>query len=246
MAYTVKQLADLAGVSSRTLRYYDSIGLLKPSSYGESGYRLYDDSSLRRLQQILFLKELDFRLDDIASILDDPEFDEVVALKEHRKLLVERMQATQRLIETIDKTVHNVTEGTPMTDKEYFAGFEEHKRYRQEAIERYGQDAVEESEKRVGKLSKDQWQALSQEFSDIVHTIMQHMNDDPSTPQVQEQVARLHKWLGNYYECDLDRLLGVVRTYGEHPDFRAMFEKNYSEDVPDYLLKATEIYCRNQ
>ena len=90
MVYTIKQLSNLAGVSTRTLRYYDAIGLLKPAAYGGNGYRQYDDAAVLRLQQILFYRELDFSLDDIQDILDRPEFDVMEALRAHKSLCSSR------------------------------------------------------------------------------------------------------------------------------------------------------------
>ncbi|MGI6083462.1 MAG: MerR family transcriptional regulator [Limnochordia bacterium] len=245
MKYTVKQLAELAGVSPRTLRYYHSIGLLEPDGYSDGGYRLYGERALRRLQQILFFKELDFQLSDIARILDDAAFDVARALREHRKLLVERAERTQQLIRTVDKTLLSLEGGISMADRDYFKGFQPED-YRQEAVRRYGEKAVEESEQRLGRLSKEQQQALFAEFEEIVRAMMAKMDGDPAAPEVQKLVARLHRWLNNYYDCDLERLLGVIRTYGEDPDFRAMFAKQYHPDVPDFMLRAAEIYRQNQ
>ncbi|MBN1313549.1 MAG: MerR family transcriptional regulator, partial [Anaerolineae bacterium] len=105
MVYTVKQLADLAGVSVRALHYYDEIGLLKPSSVGENNYRYYDDVSLFRLQQILFFREMDLGLLQIKEIIEDPDFDLVAALQSHRYALQERIDRLQTLINTIDATI---------------------------------------------------------------------------------------------------------------------------------------------
>jgi len=132
-----------------------------------------------------------------------------------------------------------------MADRDYFKGFQPED-YRQEAVRRYGEKAVEESEQRLGRLSKEQQQALFAEFEEIVRAMMAKMDGDPAAPEVQKLVARLHRWLNNYYDCDLERLLGVIRTYGEDPDFRAMFAKQYHPDVPDFMLRAAEIYRQNQ
>src|SRR5512143_296680 len=101
--YTVQQLARLAGVSARTLRHYDHIGLLKPSARSAAGYRLYGEADLLRLQQILFFRELDFPLADIQGILDEPGFDQVKALHAHRRLLQQEADRLERLLKTIEK-----------------------------------------------------------------------------------------------------------------------------------------------
>src|SRR5262245_13017077 len=104
-AYTVKELADLSKVSVRTLRFYDSIDLLKPSYYGENGYRYYEKDQLLALQQIHFYRELGFELAQIQKIVSDPRFDKVAALKSHREQLKRQVTRTHELLQTIDKTL---------------------------------------------------------------------------------------------------------------------------------------------
>jgi len=105
--YTVKQLADLAGVSRRTLHYYDQIGLLVPSSRRDNGYRLYGDGALLKLQQILFFRELGFGLEEINKILSKPDFDAIEALESHKGLLAKKAERLNELLETVDKTIKN-------------------------------------------------------------------------------------------------------------------------------------------
>ena len=139
--YSVGKLAKMAGVSVRTLHHYDRIGLLRPSSRTEVGYRRYGEKELLRLQQILFFKELSLSLDEIRDILDDPGFDLVAALHQHRALLQQRAARLSRLLETVDKTIRRLTEDTmTMTDEELYAGFtpEQRERYPREAREKYG------------------------------------------------------------------------------------------------------------
>ncbi|MCA9980813.1 MAG: MerR family transcriptional regulator, partial [Anaerolineales bacterium] len=125
MVYTVKQLADLAGVSNRTLHYYDEIGLLKPSSYSDSGYRYYDEEALLRLQQILFLRELDISLQKIGTILEQPDYDLVQALTNQRQALAQRAKRLENLMHTIDKTIQHLQGELEMSSQEFFGGFSE-------------------------------------------------------------------------------------------------------------------------
>ena len=105
MEMTVKGLADLVGISVRTLHYYDSINLLNPTSISESGYRLYSEGDLDKLQQILFFRELDFPLKKIKTMLDNPSFDQQAALKMHKKMLIEKRNGIDQMIQTIDQTL---------------------------------------------------------------------------------------------------------------------------------------------
>src|SRR5687768_14923871 len=147
--YSVKKLSGLAGVSVRTLHPYDEIGLLKPSVRTSAGYRLYGEKELLRLQQILFYKELDFSLQQIASILDHQEFDLVQALENHKLALKQKQERLTMLLGTIDKTISKIKNGTTMTNNELYEGLPKEKAesWRQEAIEAYGAEAIERSEK---------------------------------------------------------------------------------------------------
>lgn len=249
MPYTVKQLSEIAGVSVRTLHYYDEIGLLKPEYYGENGYRYYGEEALLRLQQILFFKELDFSLREIKEILDKPDFDMLGALEAHRKLLVSKVERLNQLIATIDKTIRNMKGELDMEKNEYFGGFSEEQieKYRQEARKLFGKEVVAESEQRVRQFSPEKMRQLQQEFDSIITTIRAHMDRGYDHPEVQRQVARLHEWLNHYYDCSYATLLGVGRLYKEHPDFVAMYQARYQvQGLPEFLYQAIAHYVKGR
>ena len=123
MAYTVKQVAKMSGVSVRTLHFYDETGLLKPARQSANGYRLYEEPQLLMLQQILFYRELGFELKDIKGILGRADFEKVAALQSHRKVLQENLARTRTLIETIDKTIKHLKGTKKMKSEEMFLGF---------------------------------------------------------------------------------------------------------------------------
>src|SRR4051812_6757070 len=123
MAYTVKQLAVMSGVSVRTLRFYDSMALLKPAYTKPNGYRIYEEPQLLMLQQILFYRELGFELKRIKPILGQAKFQKTAALRSHRKVLEQRVARTRTLIDTIDKTVGHLKGAVKMTTEELFTGF---------------------------------------------------------------------------------------------------------------------------
>lgn len=100
---TISQVAELTGISIRTLQYYDEIRLLKPSELTQSGYRLYDDDALQKLQQILFFKELGFKLKEIKEILEKPDFDRMNAFKKQKELLLIKRNRTDRLIQLLSR-----------------------------------------------------------------------------------------------------------------------------------------------
>ena len=123
--YTVKQLGELAGVSVRTLHYYDEIGLLEPSSYGDNGYRQYDEDALFRLQQVLFYRELEFSLSEIAEIIEEPDFNVLESLQLHKQALQGETKRLKTLIQTIDKTMEHMKGKLEMSNREIFDGFTE-------------------------------------------------------------------------------------------------------------------------
>ena len=143
--YTVKQLADMAGVSRRTLHYYDEIGLLRPFTTTSTGYRQYNDDALFRLQQILFFREIGLDLKQIRGILDDPDFDLISALQSHRQTMQDKMKRLETLIQTVDTTIMHLIGEVEMSKKNIFEGFsdEKQKQYEQEAVENWGDTAAE-------------------------------------------------------------------------------------------------------
>ncbi|MBP7073416.1 MAG: MerR family transcriptional regulator, partial [Clostridia bacterium] len=159
MEYTVQKLGKLAGISTRTLRYYDEIGILKPARINTSGYRIYGQKEVDRLQQILFYRELGVSLDSIREIVTAPSFDGAKALREHRRKLLEKREQLDLLIANVEKTIA-LTEGRiSMTDKEKFEGFKQkllddnEKKYGKEVREKYGEDAVEKSFNKVKNMT---------------------------------------------------------------------------------------------
>src|SRR3954462_9346948 len=121
MTYTVKQVAEMSGVSVRTLHFYDETGLLKPAAHGANGYRLYEEPQLLTLQQILFYRELGFELKQIKGILSRAEFEKVAALESHRELLQRNLARSHALLDTIDKTIRHLKGTETMTSEEMFA-----------------------------------------------------------------------------------------------------------------------------
>src|SRR5580692_6965252 len=123
MAYTVKKLSELSGVTVRTLHFYEEIGLLKPAYHGANGYRYYEEKELLQLQQILFFKQLGFSLKQIQKVLGKSDFDQLSALHSHRKSLSLEWEKIGQLLKTIDKTIKHLKGKKKMKDTEIFDGF---------------------------------------------------------------------------------------------------------------------------
>jgi DNA-binding transcriptional MerR regulator len=190
--YSVKQLANLAGVSVRTLHLYDQKGLLKPSVRTEAGYRMYGEKELLRLQQILFYKELDFSLEAIKNLLKKPDFDLLQALEHHKTALQARKDRMNDLLLTIDKTMLKLKGEIMLTHEDLYEGFSKEKAeaYRKEAIAAYGEEQVGKSENHLKAAGKKGFEALKVEQQDIVQNLLSLMKEDPKSADVQRQIAR--------------------------------------------------------
>lgn len=247
--YTVKQLATLAGISVRTLHHYDAIELLKPSIRTEAGYRLYGEKELLRLQQVLFYKELDFPLQQIKELLDNPDFNYIDALLEHKEALKKRKARLTHLLSTIDKTILKLKgEQKMLTNDELYNGFPKAKEYREEAIENYGKDVIEHSENSLKKLSKQELETLKKEGESITQLLIEVMNLPPSENEVQQLIEKHYRHIITMWggavpkEQQLNAYEGLANLYVEDKRFYSEAPKGFSE----FLSKAIKHFVSNQ
>lgn len=183
-------MASLAGVSVRTLHLYDQIGLLKPSIRTEKKYRLYGKAEALRLQQILFYKELGMPLKEIASILDDPQFDPVKSLEEHKNILLCKQQQLSTLLKTIEKTIDHLKNETMLTIEELYEGLTpEQMTARREEAARKWDNAVERSENHLRKKTKEEFARLKLAADENVKRLVALSNEDPVSEKVQAEIA---------------------------------------------------------
>jgi len=247
MVYTVKQLSRLAGVSTRTLRYYDQIGLLCPTRNPGNGYRVYDTQALLQLQQILFFRELDFSLEDIQQIITSPDFDVLDALEAHRKNLLQQVKRFNHLIQTVDNTIKHLKGGTNMSEGEYYAGFseEQEKRYTAEAKERYDPQMVEESVNRWKAYSKEQKEKILEEGQANTRALAGLLDREPGSLEVQALVKAWHRHIEYFYRCPYEIAKGLGELYVSDPAFRANYEV-YDSRLPEFFQEAINIYCEGK
>lgn len=244
MAYTIKEIADLAGVTTRTLRYYDEIGLLAPADTGDNGYRYYDLDSLLRLQQILFFRELDVPLKDIQLIMSRPDFNLLRALEEHRASLENRVKRLDGLIDTVDQTIATLKGEFIMTARDYFEGFDE-ARYEGEARQRWGNTPqYAESRQKWATYSKEQKDAIKAEGGRLT---IRMVSEDPETlpddPDVQQAIGDYHAYINQYfYTCDLEFMRNLADMWVEDPRFAINYER-VREGGAEFVRQAVHIYC---
>ena len=249
-SYSVRQVAEMAGVTVRTLHHYDALGLLKPAARSAAGYRRYGEADLLRLQQIMFFRELGFPLEQIRAVLEDPHFDQARALEGHREMLALERDRLARLIATVDKTLAKLREDNMgMTDEELYAGFsqEQIERYKRGARAKYGEQIVEESERRVKQMPKAHWEAINAEGDDATRQIaaLYQAGRAADDPDVQAQVARHFHWITNFWQPDAESYTGLGRMYAENDEFRAYYEK-YAPNMADFLAAAMARYAQRE
>lgn len=242
--YTVKQLARLAGVTNRTLHYYDQIGLLRPASYGDNGYRYYDEEAVLRLQQIMFYRDVGISLDQIKAILDRPDFDLLQALEGHRRALLERIERAERLIETVDKTILHVKGRIEMSKQDFYKGFDEEKqkRYEHQVRERWGDEALART-KDWNAYTPEQKNDILAEGHEVNMGIADNMEKGHDSPEVQYWIGRWHQAINKYfYDCSLEVFAALGRGYVEDPEFTAFYEK-IRPGMAAFMEKAMAHYC---
>lgn len=241
----INEVAKLTGVTIRTLHYYDEIGLLKPSQISEAGYRLYDENALSTLQQILFFKELDFPLNEIKEIMDNPEFDITEALQYHKELLIKKCERINKLIKLVEKTLKGESN---MSFKEFdMTEIENAKNnYAKEVKERWGNsDAYFESEKKTSGYNKNQWQKINEESNALLKTFADNIDKAPDSKEVQELVKELQKFItSRFYKCTNEILQGLGQMYIGDERFKKNIDKN-GEGTAEFMSEAITIYCKN-
>lgn len=220
MAYTVKKLAEVSGVSVRALHFYDEIGLLKPAYYTENGYRYYEEEQLLILQQVLFFRELGIELKKIGSILNQNDFDKVGALQSHKRVLLKEIDRKQELIQTIEKTVNRLKGKKNMKDQDLFLGFSPEK---QEEYEEYLKNQIgdhlsfHEARMNVMNWGKTEWNRSSEEWNaicaDLAQLLKQQLPVD--SKEVQDVVKRHYTWLKHFWVPNRETYMGLGMGYTE-------------------------------
>lgn len=230
-ALTVSEVSRLAGVSVRALHHYDEIGLLVPSARTATGYRLYGDADLARLQEILLFRELEIPLDDIATLLSGGAFDRRAALELQREMLLQKAVRTEALIESVERAINAERTGVRMTKEEMFEVFGDFdpNEYEDEVQERWGEtDAYKESSRRTAKYTKADWERFKAESEQIGTDTARLMDEgvpasDPRAMDLAEQARlQIDMW---FYPCSHEMHVNLAEMYIADPRFTATYEK---------------------
>jgi len=234
MEYTVQKLGKMAGISTRTLRYYDEIGILKPARINSSGYRIYGQSEVDRLQQILFYRELNISLKSIQNLVTASSFDGAKALREHREKLLEKREQLDLLILNVDKSIA-LAEGriSTMADNEKFEGFKQklvddnEKKYGKEIREKYGEEVVKKSNNRVQGMTQEQYDQVTRLEADFKETLHAAFLTGEPAGELAQKAADLHRqWLSFYWDgYTKEAHVGVTQMYVDDERFTAYYDE---------------------
>lgn len=250
MEYTINKLGKMAGVSTRTLRYYEEINLLKPARISSNNYRIYGQKEVDLLQQILFYRELGVGLEDIKEILTAPNYNAAQALENHLIALLARQKQLNLLIENVKKTISATKGETIMSDNEKFEGFKQkliddnERQYGAEVRAKYGDDAINKSNAKIKGMTKEQYaeiEALSSELNETLKSAF--LQGDPAS-ELAQKACELHKqWLCCYYDkYSKEYHMGLAQMYVDDPRFKAYYDK-IADGCAEFLRDAIMIYC---
>lgn len=252
MPLTIQKVATLSGVTLRTLRHYDNIGLLKPTSRSEAGYRLYSDEDLTRLQQILLFRELHFPLKDIAALMQHPDFDTRAALKTQAGHLMQLSERYAQLSALALKTLKHKEEETTMSNEEKFDGFDydkmmaEQKAYEPEVRARWGDtDAYRISTKRAKGYRKEDWAAIQEEadqnLRELIACFRERVASSDARVQAVCDAARRHI-TQYFYPCSKEMFAGLGAMYVADERFTAYYDK-HETGLAEYYNEAIQAYA---
>ena len=249
MEYSIKSLAKLAGISTRTLRYYDEINLLKPLRINSSGYRIYGDKEVDILQQILFYKELELPLEKIKEIIASEDFDIKKALYMHKENILKKQEELRKLLINVEKTIFSLEGGITMSAEEKFEGFkkkmieENEGKYGKEIREKYGDSKVEESYKKLDNLTKEQWDEVQGLGIQINEKLKEAMSEGNPKAEKAKEVVEMHKrWLSFFGNYPVQAHLGLGQMYVDDERFTAHYDNAAGEGAAVFLRDSIAAY----
>mgnify|MGYP004482176377 FL=1 len=252
MEYTIKKLAEMAGISTRTLRYYDEIGLLKPCRVNSSGYRIYGEKEVDELQQILLYRSMDIKLEEIQNIISNPSFDICQSLIEHRKKLISKRNQLDQLILTVEKTIEYKKGEIIMSNKEKFeglkkAGLEENERkYGKEIRDKYGDETVEASNKKFMNMSEEDFNKMNKIEEEIFKGLLEVVRtSDLESNEAKEVYENHKKWLSfTWPSYSKEAHIGLAEMYVADERFEKYYNDKAGKEVVNTLREIIVRYAK--
>jgi len=252
MEYSIKKLADLAGVTTRTLRYYDEIGLLKPSRINSSGYRIYGEKEINLLQQVLLYRSMDMKLEDVQKVISQPEFDIPKALIEHHQQLISRRNQLDQLISTVEKTIAYNKGEVKMSNIEKFEGFKKEKlaenegKYGREIREKYGQETVLASNRKFMNMNEYDFKKMQDTENEMFHFLKEVLKTNDLESEAAQNVYEKHKsWLTlTWRSYSSEAHIGLAEMYVENKEFANYYNDRAGAEVVTILRDIIKRYAK--
>lgn len=252
MEYTIKKVAQLSGVSSRTLRYYDEIDLLKPTRINSSGYRIYGQREIDRLQQILFYRNMDMKLEKIRQVLDQPDFNHQAALEKHYQELLQKKKQIDLLLLTIEQSLHYHKGENQMTDSAKFAAFKQSKlteneaNYGQEIREKYGHASIEAANQNWQNMSAVAFKKMTQIENDLFQSLKKLLASKNLESSEAQKVYQLHKeWLAySWPNYSVQAHKGLVDMYLADERFADYYTHKVAPGATQWLHDTVYRYAK--
>jgi len=248
MKMNANKVAEITGVSVRTLHHYDTISLLSPRRNPENGYREYSDEDLDKLQQILFFKECGFSLAKIKELLDNPDFDREKAFELQKKYLLHKKKRINLMLKTLDKSTKNMKGETTMSQKDKFNGFDfTNNPYEEEARHLWGDEVVEQSSAHIDSLSQSEQNALAKGMNDLFIELAEIKHESPDSEAAQKAMAKMYSYFNSGLGCKytLEAFTEVGQMYISDERFTANVDK-YGKGLSKFLAAAMEVYSKRQ
>ncbi len=250
--YKINEVAKLAGITTRTLRYYDEIGLLKPKEMNASGYRVYDDHSIDQLQQIILYKKLGFELDKIKDIIDKNDLDIIDMMHKHVKELELKKKQLDDIIHTIKETIKYRKGEINMSNQDKFKGLKEkdikanEEKYGEEIRSKYGDQKINESNEKYMGLSKENYEFAQNLGEEILVTLKEALEENNPNSELAQHICRLHQdWIKFYWPTyDEKSHLALVEMYLEDERFTAYYDV-VGKGATKLLVEAMRIYLKD-
>ncbi|WP_159882097.1 MerR family transcriptional regulator [Paenibacillus puerhi] len=242
----VKEVADLVGISVRTLHHYDEIGLLVPDGTTEAGYRVYSDDNLELLQQILFYRELGFSLKSIKAIVNSAGFDRQKALEMHRSMLLEKRRRLDDILATVEQTIRHTKGEISMTNQEKFKGFDfSHHPYEEEARQRWGDEAVDRSKGKLAAKPGQEQEALGEAMNDIYRKLAELRHGSPAAEEAQAAIGEWYAFLNTLGSYTPEAFRGLGHMYVDDERFTANIDK-FGTGLAMFMKEAMEVFADRQ
>ena len=250
MAYTIKQLAALSGVSTRTLRFYDETGLLKPAYVGDNQYRYYEEEQVLLLQQILFYRELDYSLNDIRQVLSSDAFDKISSMQSQKGLLQEKLQRIKSMLGTIDNTMRHLRGELTMQVEEFFDPIHLRDTKIQKEYDKYlvdhgivSQEELDASWKKLESWTQADWDQFKSKGDTFYQKMTESLNSGlkPDALEVQELVHKHYLLVKPLWSFDQASYLKLSNAYRHDANFKK-FCALYDEELLNFLVEAMEYY----